>query len=194
MRRRNFFKTLAVTPAAAMFEPSLAAQQAAPGQAAGDAPLAVTYTEQVGEPLPRFFSAEQFVALRRLCDLIMPAIGTSPGAIAAKVPEFLDFLIADAPADRQGVYRDGLDLLNSESRKQHNRPFDQLDAAQADALLAPLRAPWTFEPPADAVARFLRAAKADVRTATVNSREYLNPGGGSGGRRFSGSGLYWNEI
>ena len=194
MRRRNFFKTLAVTPAAAMLEPPLAAQQAAPGQAAADAALEVTYTEQVGEPVPRFFSAEQFAALRRLCDLIMPAIGTSAGAIAAKVPEFLDFLMSDAPAERQGVYRAGLDQLNSQARKQYNRPFDELDAAQAEILLAPLRTAWTYDPPSDPLARFLRAAKADVRTATVNSREYLNPGGASGGRRFTGSGLYWHEI
>ena len=36
----------------------------------------------------------------------------------------------------------------------------------------PLRAPWTYDAPADPLARFLAAAKQDVRTATVNSREY----------------------
>jgi hypothetical protein len=58
-----------------------------------------------------------------------------------------------------------------------------------------LRAPWTYEPPADPLARFLQAAKADVRTATVNSREFNMAGAAQGGgRRFGAQGLYWLPL
>jgi hypothetical protein len=56
-------------------------------------------------------------------------------------------------------------------------------------LLAGLRAPWSYDEPADPVARFLRAAKADVRMATTNSQ--LSAGAG---RRMTGSGLYWYPL
>jgi hypothetical protein len=56
-----------------------------------------------------------------------------------------------------------------------------------------LRQPWTYEPPADPLARFLREAKQDVRTATMNSREYASAGSSSG-RRGGGLGQYWYPI
>ena len=45
----------------------------------------------------------------------------------------------------------------------------------------------------DPLARFLVAAKQDVRTATMNSREW-NTAGAAGGRRTGGTGLYWYPI
>jgi hypothetical protein len=61
-------------------------------------------------------------------------------------------------------------------------------------LLAPLREPWTFDPPADPLTRFLRAAKQDVRAATMNSREYAAAAGSSGRRSAAGLGLYWLPL
>jgi hypothetical protein len=131
--------------------------------------------------------------MRRVSDILAPAGAASPGALAAGTPEFLDFLIGKSDADRQSVYRAGLDGLNAQARKQFNKSFAEADAAQAETLMASLRAPWTYEEPADPVARFLRAAKADIRTATVNSRAAAGSGPG-GGRRMSGSGLYWYPL
>ncbi len=141
--------------------------------------------ESVGEPLPRFFSAPQLAALRRLSDLIVPANAEMPGALDARAPEFLDFLVGESPASVQALYRSGLDTLNSRATAKYGRAFAALDAAQADALLDPLRVAWTWKEPADPFANFLRHAKADVLTATTNSREWITAG------RGGGTGTYW---
>lgn len=137
----------------------------------------------------RFFTQEQFAALQKLSDILVPTLPGNPGALEADAPEFLDFLIGASPADRQHIYRVGLDKLNKEAMKRFKKPFAGVDATQAGVLLAPLRQPWTFEPPADPLARFLREAKQDVRRATLNSREWgTAPGRGPddavGGRYF----------
>jgi hypothetical protein len=129
------------------------------------------------ESVTRFFTDRQFAPLTRLCEILQPKMNGAPGAIEAKAPEFLNFLIGESPGDRQQVYRQGLDRLAAAG-------FVEADAAKATAILAPLKAPWTYDPPADPLARFLRQAKADVRTATVNSREYHSAGAAGGGRRF----------
>jgi hypothetical protein len=120
----------------------------------------------------RFFSQEQFAALQKLSDILVPSTPGNPGALEANAPEFLDFLIGASPADRQQIYRVGLDKLNKEAAKRFKKSFADVDAAQAEVLLAPLRQPWTFEPPADPLARFLQEVKLDVRRATINSREW----------------------
>jgi hypothetical protein len=193
MKRRSFVQALAAVPAAAQV-----AQQPAPpaGRGGGgrgalvpdDTKLEVSVPDAAAVGMPHFFTPAQFGALRQVSDLLAPAGPPSPGAIAAEAPEFLDFLIGKSPADRQNVYKAGLDGLNAQAKKQYNRNFGDLDHAQAEPLLAPLQKPWTFDEPADPVARFLRAAKADVRTATLNSRA------AAAGRRIAGTGLYWYPL
>jgi hypothetical protein len=191
MKRRSFLQTVVAAPlvAAPVASAAPAPQpQAAPPQ---DAPkVEYTYTEAVAEAAPRFFNVQQFAALKKLSEIIMPPMNGAPGALEAQVPEFLDFLIGSSPADRQQLYTVGLDRLNAQAKKEFNKSFAEVDATQADKLLAPLRQPWTYDPPADPLARFLIAAKQDVRTATMNSREYNNAGAASGGRRAGGIGQY----
>ncbi|HKX29132.1 MAG TPA: gluconate 2-dehydrogenase subunit 3 family protein, partial [Blastocatellia bacterium] len=119
------------------------------------------------ETPPRFLNPPQFAALRRLSEILLPPLGGLPGALAAGTPEFLDFLIGASPADRKQIYTAGLDALNAESHQRFGRPYAEVTEAQAAELLAPLRQPWTPDPPADPLARFLREAKQDVRTATI---------------------------
>ncbi len=211
MKRRGFVKALFVAPAA----PALLGQQApAPGVPANPAPgiplnptqsvpppasasnelpkIDIMVPDAAAEPMPHFFARAEFAALQRLSGILMPSVNGAAGALEAKAPEFLDFLIGDSPSDRQHLYRAGLNALNAAATKRFNKPFSELDAAQADAVLAPLRQPWTYEDPADPLARFLRVAKADIRTATVNSREFNNAA--AGGRRFGGSGTYWYPL
>ena len=98
------------------------------------------------------------------------------------------------PADRQQLYQAGLDALNGQAAQRYRKPFAELDAAEADALLAPLHQAWSYAPPADPLAHFLVVAKADIRTATLNSREYNTVGASGGGRRMGGAGVYWYPI
>ena len=97
MKRRRFFQTAAgALPAA-----SIALAQ---GPVSGTAAAA--------EDMLGFFSAPQFAALKRVSSLLMPKTDKAPGALEADAPGFLDFLIGKSPADRQELYRTGLDLLN----------------------------------------------------------------------------------
>jgi len=191
MKRRRFIQALAATPAA----PALLAQQSQQVQQApppAEASLRYAVSDDAAETVPHFFSAPQFAALRKLADILMPASG-APGAVEAKAPEFLDFLLSQSSADRQQLYRTGLDGLNAQARKRFSKLFADVDAGQADMLLAPLRDPWTYDAPADPVAAFLRAVKDDVRRATTNSREW-NLAATAGRTRGGGGGLYWLPI
>ena len=176
--------------------PALVAQQAAPGRPAQeDLPsLTPSVPDAVAEMTPRFFTPAQFSALRKVSEILMPPINGAVGALDAKAPEFLDFLIGESPADRQRVYQAGLDALNEKAKTRFQKPFAELDGAQAAEFMVTLNQPWTYESPSDPIAAFLRAAKQDVRTATMNSREYSGGSTGGGGRRFGGGGLYWYPL
>jgi hypothetical protein len=128
-----------------------------------------------------------------MCEVIMPGLPGGPGALEGHVPEFMDFLIGDSPAERQRLWLNGLDALENQSQTRFRKAFADPDAAQADALFAPLRQPWSYDPPADPVARLLVAAKIEVRTATFNSFE-RNLAASGGVRRRGGGGLYWLAV
>lgn len=197
MKRRRFIQTLTATPA--IVAPVVRAQQptgpgTSPPRPQEEAPkLELATPDLAAEMTPRFFTAPQFAALRKLSDILLPPLNGLPGALEAQAPEFLDFLLGASPADRQQLYRAGLDALNAQAMKQFKKPFAEVNEAQANTLLAPLRQTWTYEPPAGPLARFLWAAKQDVRTATMNSREYATASS-AGGRRGGGLGQYWYPI
>ncbi|MBS1786546.1 MAG: gluconate 2-dehydrogenase subunit 3 family protein [Acidobacteria bacterium] len=196
MKRRRFIQTLAAAPAIAV--PASLEAKANPSAGAQrpqeEAPkLETAPLDAAGETTPRFFSAPQFAALRKLSGIILPPLNGMPGALDAGAPEFLDFLIGKSPADRQQLYKAGLDALNAQATKRFGKAFAEVTDAQAAELLAPLKQPWTYEPPADPFARFLREVKQDVRNATMNSREYT-AASSSGGRRGGGLGQYWYPI
>ncbi len=196
MKRRRFFQAIAAAPAASALlaqQPTNAPIQPPAGASVELPKIEINVPDAAADPMPHFFSATQFAALRKLCDILMPAMNGVPGALDARAPEFLDFLLGESAPDRQQVYTKGLDALNTQATKQFGKAFSETDASQAEVLLAPLRAPWTHDLPADPVARLLRVAKQDVRTATTNSREY-SAAVPAGGRRFGGAGLYWYPL
>ena len=196
MKRRRFIQTLAAAPAIAV-PASLETNAQSPAGAQRPqeeaAKLETASLDVAGETTPRFFSAPQFAALKKLSEILMPPLNNMPGALEAGAPEFLDFLIGKSPADRKQLYTAGLNTLNAQATKRFGKAFADVAEAQAAELLAPLKQPWTYEPPADPFARFLREAKQDVRNATMNSREYATASA-SGGRRGGGIGQYWYPI
>lgn len=218
MKRRSFVQSIVAAPAAsALFTPLGEAQQAppAPGNPGNTAPgvpqnptrgnqppgsavqelphLEPSVPDAAADTTAAFFTPAQFDALRHLCDLLMPSVDGRPGANEAHAAEFLDFLISESPAEHQQLYRNGLDALNAESNNRYRRPFASLTITEADLILAPLHQPWQYNPPADPLGHFLVAVKADARTATVNSREYIAKAG-AGSRRMGGVGLYWYSL
>jgi len=195
MKRRKFIQTIAAAPAVAVpvsTEP-LAKPAGAQRPQEEATKLEMAVADAAAETTQRFFNAQQFAALKRLSGILMPPINDMPGALDAGAPEFLDFLVGASPAARQQIYKAGLDALNAQAMKQFKKPFAEIESAQAESLLAPLRQPWTYDAPTDPLARFLREAKQDVRTATMNSREYISAAS-TGGRRGGGIGQYWYPI
>jgi hypothetical protein len=203
MKRRRFVQALVGTPAAtALFAQQPGANQSAPGvplnptqgvpppaRAADELPvLEPTVGDAAADYAPKFFTPAQYGALSRV------SVALAPAALDANTPQFLDFLLSQSPVERQRLYREGLDRLNSRARGSYGKAVADLDDTQVSVLLSPLNQPWTYEEPTDAAVRFLRAAKIDVRLATANSPELSPPAPRSGARRFTGTGQYWYPL
>ncbi len=216
MRRRNFVRSLLITPVApAVLAAGQAATNTAPAQQPPPQPntparqvsrqptevpqLEVTAVDLAGQPAPRYFTAVQFSTLRKLGALLMPPLKNNPGALDAQAPEFLDFLIGVSPDDRQKLYLSGLDNLETQANDKFQKSFCDLDDHQADAILRPLLVarPWPQDLPSDPVQNFIAQVHEDLRTATMNSREWAAAAEKSGHRftrGFRTSGYYWSPI
>jgi hypothetical protein len=192
MKRRRFFQSVAVLPA--LQGVPLAAQYASSTAASNEIPkLAETSPEAVANSVRRFFTTEQFQALQKLAGLIVPKFEDRPGALEAGVPEFLDFLLKSSGPERQALYRNGLDRLNTEAQKRYKKFFAQISADEAKPVLDPLTKPWSWQPPADPFARFLREAKDDLLQATNSSRE-LSAALSRRSRAAGGTNAYWLPL
>ncbi|WP_051979743.1 gluconate 2-dehydrogenase subunit 3 family protein [Edaphobacter aggregans] len=203
MRRREFVRTM-VTAAAAPKLLLAQSQNPAPPPPApvpwtvGLTPATPVPTVQVAEAVAegelRFFTPVQMATLTRLSDVLMPPIGSKPGAVSAGVPAFLDFLVGESPADRKQMYQGGLDWLDAEAKKRYSQPFAKLDAVQADALLKPWLRTWMSDhPPLEKHADFINVAHTDIRAATVNSKPW-NDAPAEGAQERTQVALYWYPI
>jgi hypothetical protein len=150
--------------------------------------------EAAGEPLLVFFSQRQMATLTRLSDVLLPPIGNKPGAVQARTPQFLDFLIDGSPTDRKKIYSGGLDWLDAESQRVHHMPFAKLTSQQADDLLRPWMRTWMSDhPPTEQHADFINIAHDDIRTATINSQAWNNVPS-AGAQQATAVGLYFSPI
>ena len=189
MKRRTVLRSLLAAPSVAML-PSVASAQQARGASSEIPQTLTTEADTACDPIVKTFNASQFAALRKLGEIMMPASEGAPGALEAEAAEFLDFLIGVSPQDRITLYRTGLDRLNAEAQQKYHKPFGEITAEQAAPILAPLHAPWSYRGASDSFAKFLLAAKSDLLTATVNSREYITVAAQKR-RSAGGAGQYW---
>jgi hypothetical protein len=65
----------------------------------------------------RFFRPDENEFLDALMEMIIPADAHSPGAHAAKVSLFADWMVSHDPAATQQEWRTGLQRMNEEARK-----------------------------------------------------------------------------
>jgi hypothetical protein len=207
MKRRGFVRGLILAPAAQV---ALSAQQPPPQQTTSparqnpqqppDVPkLKVTAVDLAADTTPHFFSADQFATLQKLGGMLMPPMKGNPGALDAKAPEFIDFLISVSLPERKELYRNGLDHLNAEAKQKFGKSFAQIEVKQADEILRPLLVVrlWAEDMPSDPSQRFVAQVHEDLRTATMNSREWAEAAAKSGRRFQRGartSGFYWKPI
>jgi hypothetical protein len=128
MERRELFKILAVTGAAA---PQLEAQHHHGAAAASPA----NYK-------PRFLTPAEYEAIDRLCETILPADNESAGAHAAGVPVYIDTM---ALHSRAPGMKEGLAEVERLATERFGKPVAGLTttelAALAGALLANEQAP-----------------------------------------------------
>ena len=203
MRRRDFVKGMV----SATLVPKMFLGQAAAPPPPPPAPVPWTLGLTPVTPVPKtviadavaqsdlyFFTPAQMATLTRLSDVLLPPIGSKPGAVAAEAPVFLDFLIGKSPADRKQFYQGGLDWLDAEAKRQFSVPFAQLETSQADRILQPWMRSWMSDhPPTEAHADFINIAHADIRTATVNSKAW-SAALATNAQESTPMGLYWYPI
>ena len=133
-------------------------------------PMTPLVPDAVAQTNANFFTDRQFATLQRFSEIMVPAYNGYPGAIEARAPKFLDFLIGVSPPERQRMYQSGLDRLNAEATEKFNVAFAEVSAEQADQLIRPWLRTWMSDnPPTEPYAHFINVAHTDIREATQNS-------------------------
>lgn len=111
-----------------------------------------------GQPAAlRFFTAAQHRTVDALTEVLIPADDRSPGASAARVADYLDVILDEAPAGAQQAWRDGLAALDAASTSQYGQPFVGLTADQQIAVVT--EAARNEESPTTPLEKFFGEAK-----------------------------------
>ena len=86
---------------------------------------------------PRFFDAEQVELVAELAERIIPETDT-PGARAALVHQYIDWVASEDDEDAQQRFVSGLEWIDRESRSRHGDGFLELTRVQRAELLGGL--------------------------------------------------------
>jgi hypothetical protein len=84
---------------------------------------------------PKFFSGDQMALIATVSEHIIPTDDHSPGAIAAEVPQFIDLMVSEAPAETQKLWTDGLAALDKLSQSKNGSPYNKASKEQQIAIL-----------------------------------------------------------
>ena len=105
-------------------------------------------SQQPAPYTPKFFTASEWRLVRMLSDYVIPRDARSGSATEAKVPEYMDFLLADKDASETSKtsMRGGLAWLNTESRRRNGVVFVSASDAQRRAILDDIAYPAKAEP------------------------------------------------
>ena len=83
----------------------------------------------------KFFNADQMALVATISELIIPTDDHSKGAIDAEVPEFIDLMISESPAETKKVWTDGLAAMDKLSQDRNGVPFNKATKEQQIAIL-----------------------------------------------------------
>jgi gluconate 2-dehydrogenase gamma chain len=83
---------------------------------------------------PKCFTRHNFLTLKKLADLIIPADEHSPGASDAGAAEFIDFL-SSRNADLAGIFNGGFAWVDDYMHRKHGADFLSAKPEQQTALL-----------------------------------------------------------
>lgn len=83
----------------------------------------------------KFFTADQHRTVDALTDVIIPTDDRSPGARAARVADYLDFILNESSVEARQAWKDGLTALDAASTSQFAKPFADLTTGQQVAVV-----------------------------------------------------------
>ena len=111
----------------------------------GQSPIAETVGAQRA---PKFFNKHEWATVAMLADYIIPRDERSGSATDAKVPEYMDFLLAEKDANpATGVaMHGGLAWLDTECRTRFGRTFLQSSMSQREGVLDDIAWPKNAKP------------------------------------------------
>ncbi|HEX4170293.1 MAG TPA: gluconate 2-dehydrogenase subunit 3 family protein [Bryobacteraceae bacterium] len=84
----------------------------------------------------RYFGTHQLKTLAALTETIIPADEHSPGARDARVSEYIDAIVADAPSAKQKLWGDGLIMVNELARNGFAKAFEECSPEEQYATVA----------------------------------------------------------
>jgi len=86
-------------------------------------------------PRLKVLTAAQYATVEALVEAIIPADERSPGAMEARVADYIDLLLSEADALIRQQWLAGLAALDGEASKRFSAPFVRLPEGQMVALL-----------------------------------------------------------
>jgi gluconate 2-dehydrogenase subunit 3-like protein len=97
---------------------------------------------------PKFFTRHEWQTVRMLADYVIPRDARSGSATDARVPEFMDFLLADKDENEATriAWRGGLAWIDNESRTRFNKTFIAATDAQRRQILDDIAWPAKARP------------------------------------------------
>jgi hypothetical protein len=137
--RRRALQVLGAVPVAAAMAPAVAH-----AETATDAVQAAVAQATA----PKFFNAHEWRTIRVLVDYIIPRDEHSGSATEAKVPEYIDFLLAEKGANpaTQVAMQGGLAWIDTESQKRFGKTFVNATDAQRREILDDIAYPQKAKP------------------------------------------------
>ncbi len=111
---------------------------------------------------PKFFTAPQMQVLAEFTEIIIPTDDHSPGAKAARVHEYIDAIVADAPPEDKDLWTKGLVAVDELAKRDYGKALLQCTPDQHLALMEKISK--NEEHPQTLEDRFFKALK----NATVN--------------------------
>jgi hypothetical protein len=83
----------------------------------------------------QFFRPDQRATLDALGETIIPTDDHSPGAKAARVSEYIDAIVADAPAATKALWTNGLAAVERAAKQKFRRPYARCSPEEQTAVL-----------------------------------------------------------
>jgi hypothetical protein len=106
-----------------------------------DGLLAFSHIQAANAPAaPKALSPSQFATLEQLVEAILPADDRSPGAMEARVADYIDLLLRESDDELALQWMGGLAALDAEAAARFGVPFVRLSPTQVDSILAAISA------------------------------------------------------